>query len=101
VFQQAWQQLDQQRRCIQQLYHCKHSPIDEAAIAYQLQLAESEVNNQLLTSTQELVTAIKNWTQNRLNVCPDILNPLADKIAILIHTLIVNYCVPELKSTEN
>ncbi len=92
VFQTAWQQLDRQRRNI--LYLRYFRQIDEVAIARQLQLSELEVSNKLVTGRQELVAAIGEWIQNRLNVRPDLLNPLADKIATLVQRLIANYSAP-------
>ncbi|NJR76834.1 MAG: hypothetical protein HC773_31445, partial [Scytonema sp. CRU_2_7] len=89
VFQEAWQQLDSECRHILYLRYFRR--IDEAAIAHNLQLSELEVTNGLITSTQQLTAAVCQWILNRLTPPPDFLNPLADKIAIFVQTLIANY----------
>ncbi|OWY65690.1 hypothetical protein B7486_40615 [cyanobacterium TDX16] len=88
VFQNRWQQLNCKSQNILYLYYFKQE--DVAAIADQLKLSESEVSKELETGLEELKAAIKEWTQNHLNISPDLLNPLADKIAALVQTLIVN-----------
>lgn len=93
VFRTAWQQLDRQRQNILHLRYFRQ--MGEAAIARQLQLGELAVTNGLVTGRQELAAAIREWIQNRLNVRPDLLNPLADKIAIFVQKLIVNYPDPD------
>lgn len=89
VFLAAWQQLDYQRRNILHLRYFKQ--MDEAAIARQLQLYELEVSNKVVTGREELAAAIREWIQTRLNVFPDLLNPLADQIATLVEKLIANF----------
>lgn len=93
VFETAWQQLDYQRRNI--LYLRYFRQMDVLAIARQLQLGELEVSNGLVRGKQELVAAIQEWIQNRLNVFPDLLHPLADKIANFVERLIANYPAPD------
>lgn len=95
VFQKAWQQLDRQRRNI--LYLRYFRQMDELAISRQLQLGELEVSNGLVTGSQELAAAIKDWIQHRLNILPDLLNPLTDKIAIFVQKLIANHPDPDFK----
>lgn len=92
VFQTAWQKLDRQCRNI--LYLRYFRQINEVAIAHQLQLSELEVRNRLVIGKQELAAAIQVWIQNRLNVPPDLLGPLADKIATSVEKLIANYPAP-------
>lgn len=87
VFQNALQQLDQQRR---KLLHLGYSwEMNEAEIARELQLPEPEVSNGLVTGRQELATAIAIWIQTdfNLNLPPE----LVDKIAIKVRVLIKNY----------
>ncbi|WP_414589808.1 hypothetical protein [Scytonema sp. PCC 10023] len=93
VFGTAWQQLDYQRRNILHLRYFKQ--INVSAIASQLQLGELEVNNKVVTGRQELAAAIREWIQKRLNIPPDLLNPLTDKIATLVQKLIANFPVPD------
>lgn len=92
VFDSARLEFDQQSRHM--LHLCYFRQMDSAAIATQLQLSESTVSNSLLSATQELAAAIKNWLQNRLTVSPDLLNPLDRKIAALVQTLVANYPDP-------
>ncbi|NMG19861.1 hypothetical protein [Brasilonema bromeliae] len=89
VFQDAWQQLDSECRHILYLRYFRR--IDEAAIAHNLQLSELEVTNGLVTGTQKLAAAVCHWISNHLTVSLDFVNPLADKIAIFVQTLIANY----------
>ncbi len=93
VFGTAWQQLDCQRRNILHLHYFRQ--MDISAIAHQLQLSELEVSNELVTLRQELAAAIREWIQNRLNIPPDLLNPLADKIVTLVQRLIANFPDPD------
>ncbi len=89
VFRAAWQQLDDQHRNILHLHYFRK--MNEAAISHQLQLCELEVSNEVVTGREELAAAIREWIQNRLNILPDLLNPLADKIATLVQKLIANF----------
>jgi DNA-directed RNA polymerase specialized sigma24 family protein len=98
VFRTAWQQLDYQRRNILHLHYFRQ--MDELAIACQLQLGELEVSNELVTGRQELAAAIREWIHNRLNIPPDLLNPLADKIVTLVQRLIANFPDLDFASTE-
>jgi hypothetical protein len=50
-----------------------------------------EVSNKVVTGREELAAAIREWIQTRLNVFPDLLNPLADQIATLVEKLIANF----------
>jgi hypothetical protein len=84
VFRPAWQQLDCQYRDLLNLYYLRQ--MDVSAIACQMQLNELEVSNGLIIGRQELAAAIREWIQNRLNIAPDLLNPLLDKIVTLILT---------------
>ena len=93
VFQQVFGKLDRQRRHVLHLSYFWLK--DEAAIACELQLDQSHVRQGLETGTQELADAISNWIQQRLTVPPDLLNPLADKIADLVRTLVKNFSAPE------
>ena len=100
VFQTAWQQLDRQHQKILYLHYFKQ--INELAIADQLQLVNLEVNNGLATGKQTLVAAIKEWIQNRLNVSPDLLDPLTDQIATFVERMIADYLDPNfMKHGEN
>ncbi|MEP0872807.1 hypothetical protein NDA01_23605 [Trichocoleus desertorum AS-A10] len=93
VFRTAWQQLDDQHRKILHLHYFRQTDVSE--IARQLQLCELEVSNKVVTGREELAIAIREWIQNRLNILPDLLNPLTDKIVILVQRLIANFPDPD------
>lgn len=95
VFRTSWQQLDRQRRNI--LYLRYFRQMDELAIARLLQLGELKVSNGLVTGREELTAAIRECIQDRLNVLPDLLNPLAKKIVIFVQKLIANYPDPDFR----
>jgi len=84
VFRPVWQQLDCQYQDILNLHYLRQ--MDVSAIARQMQLNELEVSNGLIIGRQELAAAIREWIQNRLNIAPDLLNPLLDKIVTLVLT---------------
>lgn len=89
AFRTVWEQLDCQYQNILHLHYCRQMNVSE--ISLQLQLDELEVSQNLVTGKQELAAAIREWTQEHLNISPDLLDPLTDKIAALVQTLIVNF----------
>lgn len=95
VFETAWQQLDCQYRNILHLHYFKQ--MDVPAIAHQLQLDEQKVSHGLTTGKQELAAAIRKWIQNYLNILPDLLNPLLEKIVTLVQKLIANFSDTDFK----
>ncbi|MBR8839924.1 MAG: hypothetical protein DSM106950_39490 [Stigonema ocellatum SAG 48.90 = DSM 106950] len=92
VFKQAWQQLGQQRQILLRLRYFWLK--NEAAIAHELQLDESQVRSGLESGTQELAAVLRNWIQQRLTVPSNLLNPLAEEILDFVKTLTAKYTTP-------